>query len=361
MPRHTNGEIIEQRRRRVFGLRGVAAIGALLLATAAAAQLPVAPRSDQDPKRNNLVHPAGYRAAAPDALGGVKRLGEGEATMVLIPGAGFGGEVFDGFMETHREKFSMFAVTLAGFGGTAAPPMPAEGTSYGEQTWTRGARAALARLIEKDVLGAATDGGVRPQPPIVVGHWLTGTQVALGLALERPDLVRAVVIISGVPKILPISFPEPPTLADRVALVDDVLAPRWFKTVTEETWHDNNFLPRDYALHDLRALQLWRLAARPSLPVWIRYLVEAWAQDVTLDLKRLEVPTLVLLPGFDDDFYAGPYKADYMRSFCIESWEGVAGMSDKLEMRTVPGSRAFMMDDRPEELSQAIDSFLGSL
>ena len=46
----------------------------------------------------------------------------------------------------------MYAVTLPGFGGTPAPPMPVAGTSYGGQTWTNGAVGGIKRLIVREAL-----------------------------------------------------------------------------------------------------------------------------------------------------------------------------------------------------------------
>ncbi|HXV77722.1 MAG TPA: alpha/beta fold hydrolase [Candidatus Polarisedimenticolaceae bacterium] len=331
-------------------LRGTACVLLLLTAFAAArAQQSCQPRMEQDPSRNNLVHPAGYEPAEPVSLGAVIRGGHGPTPVVLVPGAGFGGEVFAGFIEANADRYSMLAVTLPGFGGTAAPPMPADGTSYAEQTWTRSARDALAHLIEQE----------RLDRPIVVGHWISGTQVALGVALDRPDLVRGVVVVSGVTKFVSTgaSMPEPRTPELRAALVDQSLAPQWFKTVTRATWDDNNFLPRDYAIHPLRGLQLWRLAFEPDLQVWIRYLCEVWAADSTRDLDRLRVPLLVLQPELDELYGQGPGAGAYLQAFLGRAWEDVDDRDGLIQIRSVPASRVFVMDDQPELMNEAIRRF----
>ena len=55
------------------------------------------PRMDQDPSLNNLVHPEGYETATTGTLGRVTQVGDGPVDMILIAGAGFGGEVFQAF------------------------------------------------------------------------------------------------------------------------------------------------------------------------------------------------------------------------------------------------------------------------
>lgn len=305
-------------------------------------------RFEQDPARDNLRHEAGYVTGPPAALGRVDRRGEGPVTMVLIAGATFGGDVLDDFVEAHGETYTMYVVTLAGFGGTPAPPMPPEGTSYGEQTWIRGAESAVVRLIEEEKLSR----------PVIAGHWIAGADVAMRVALDHPDLVGGLIVLSGVPR-WPVPGARSESLEHRIELLDKGLAPQWFKTVTEATWLDNNFLPGDYARHPVRGLQLWREAESVPLPVKVRYGLEARAQDLALEARNLRVPTLVVVPGFDDAFFAGPHDRGYMRQFCHDGWEGVEEANDRIDVVRIEGARVFLMDDAPDELSAALASFLG--
>ncbi len=306
-------------------------------------------RMDQDPSLNNLVHAKGYVPCELGTLGCVTKVGTGSQDMILIAGAGFDGDIYNQYMEKHKERYSMYAVTLPGSGGTAAPPMPSEGTSYSEQTWIRGAQKGIENLIVEKKL----------KRPIVVGHWMNATEVALRLALDHPDKISAAVIISGVAKDLMVEkqLKRSVTPEERALRIDKGMAPHWFKTVTRDTWDDNNYYPHDYARHPVRALQLWRQAAAPSLPVWVRYLCEAWAYDITTEFSKLKVPTLVLMPGFDKEFYFVEGQ-DYMRTKCQESWNGIESLSDKITIQTIEDARVFIMDDQPEKLDQVIEQFL---
>lgn len=301
---------------------------------------------DQDPNLNNLVHAAGYETCQPGTLDAVEEVGTGKRTMILIAGAGFGGNVFKSMVEPRKDEFRMFLVTLPGFGGTAAPPMPEAGTSYAEQTWTNGAVDAVVELIQAEDL----------KRPTIVVHWYVATQVGLRLALDYPHLVGGVVVISGVPK-----SPFPATsLEESVKFIDSQLAPQWFKTVTRDTWDDNNFLPGDYARHPVRALQLWRQAANAPMPVWIRYLCESWAQDITLELDQIKVPTLVIKPGFDKDHWAPPGQ-NYLKTACVDNWDGDFAANESITLKRIDDARVFIMDDQPEELDKLLTDFLKSL
>jgi pimeloyl-ACP methyl ester carboxylesterase len=323
---------------------------ALLLAAAMplAAQAPFPRIMAQDPKLNNLADPPGYKTAPPGVLGDVVRAGTGTQAMILIPGLGFGAHVFDDLMASLADRYRMYAVTLPGFGGTAAPPAPPETTSFGKQTWSNAALVALEKLITDEKI----------KNPIVVGHWLTGTQLALQLALKHPDDVKAVVILSGSARLQLTDPKRNEMMKDpekRIAGAD-IFAQRWFKTVTRETWDDNNFLPADYAIHPVRGLRLWREAARPDLHVWVRYLCEFNAQDITLSLGELRVPTLFLEPGLEGlQFDPGQ---NYMEAYTHASWDGSRETNPSIRVKTIPGSRACLWFDKPEETRGAILTFL---
>lgn len=328
-------------------IRHIAATLVLVLfARAAAAQ----PRSMvQDPALNNLRHAAGVETAPADSLGRVRHAGTGPRHMLLISGLGFGDGIWSEFMESHKTLYTMYAVTLPGFGGTAPLAMPPEGSRYADRPWTTSAINAVHKLLDQEKMDRVT----------IVAHWALATQIALQLALDHPDRVEAVVIIGGPLK----SYYESPpgmlswTAAQRAAYADG-MGQKWFKTVTRQTWDDNNYMSYDYAINPRRGLFLWREAQAPALSVWIRYLLEFYTMDQSSLLANLRVPTLVVQPGFDDPGFQPEPAWDYMRNLCLDSWKGVAGVHPRLEFITVPHSRLFVMFDRPDALDQAIRSFL---
>jgi pimeloyl-ACP methyl ester carboxylesterase len=321
-------------------------LAVMLAATPAPAQQrPLA----RDSTLDNLTHPAGQRTAPWGSLGRILKVGAGPRAMILVPGLGFGGGVFDEFMERRKSAYTMYAVTLPGFGGTDPLPMPPPGESYAARPWTNSALRAIIGLMDKERIPRAT----------LVAHWALGSQIALRLALEQPKRFDAVVLIAGVAKAYYAGTPEMLTwsASQRAAFADGV-GSRWFKTVTRLTWDDNNFMSYDYALHPLRGLFLWREAASPTLPVWIRYLLEFYASDVTPGLPALKVPTLVVRPGFDDPgFYIEPGR-NYMRNLRLDSWRGVPEAVPMLEFVTIPASRLFVMYDKPEDLETAVGRWL---
>lgn len=316
----------------------------------AAAQQPVPRILKQDSTLDNLSDPPGYETAPLGSLGAVVKRGHGPRAMVLIAGLGFGGDVFEPLLERWSDHYTMYAVTIPGFGGTAAPPVPPAGTSFGEQTWTRGALAGIEQMIQDEALSRV----------VVVGHWLGGTQVALQLARRHPDRVEAVVLLAGSARWVAAqpdsSAPDDIPLAARAQRVDRALAPRWFKTVTRETWDDNNFLPGDYAVNPVLGLRLWRQAASAPLHVWVRYLCEFFAQDATVGLADLAVPILLVRPGLEG-VYHDPGN-NYMYAFTARSWGGIPQRYPHVREVVVPNTRGVPWADRPEAVTAAVDAFL---
>lgn len=305
--------------------------------------------NQQDSTLNNLEHPPGYVTAPLRTLGAVVRQGSGPIDVLIIPGWGFGAEVFETFMRENASRYRMVAVTLPGFGGTAAPPMPPAGTSYAEATWIRAAEDAIARVIQREQL----------RKPILVGHFIVGTQLALRLALDHSTLIGGMVIVGGEPMRYRPSPRDttgktPMSREERVTGIDDYLAPRWFRTVTKQTFDANNFPAAHYSRNPARAAELWKISSDVPLPVMIRYLCEYWAMDLTDDFPRIAVPTLVLAPAFTPAMLADP-KQPFLKSLYLDSWEGVRRMNPRIETRTVADSRIFITDDQAAAVRDAID------
>lgn len=251
-------------------------------------------------------------------------------------------------MRASGSRYRMVAVTLPGFGGTAAPPMPPAGTSYGDATWTRAAEEAIARLITTEGL----------HKPIVLGHFIVGTQIALRLALDHPDLIGGLVIVGGepmryVPSRRDSTGKTPMSREERVHGMDHYMGPKWFKTVTRETFDANNYPAPQYSRDSARAVTLWRTSAAVPLPVMIRYLSEYMATDLTDEFARLSVPTRVLIPGFAPEIFADP-KQSYAKALFIDSWDNVRARNSLAILRTVPNSGVFITHDQPQAVRDAI-------
>lgn len=323
----------------------------LVLCLAAGPVFALQAEAAQDPKLDNLVHEAGYETAELGALGAVVERGDGPIDMVLISGFGVGASAFEGFLQRNAARYHMFAITLPGFEGSAAPPMPPPGTSYGEQTWTRAAIDAVARLVAERGL----------ERPVLVGHFLNGTQVATEIALDHPELARALVLLASTPRFEPVEatpyWPKGLTREQKVAAVDGYLAPRWFKTVTRKTWVAGNFVATDYSSDEARGKKFAELANAPPLPVLIRYLCEFHASDLRSRFAQLEQPLLLIQPLFTEALRADKARV-YLPSYFEEPWQGMFEDRPHTETMFLEDAGILLLDDKASEVDRAIAAFL---
>ena len=333
----------------MFLCRSLFRIASILLFAASPAL--AQPGAVQDSTLDNLVHAPGYVTCEPGTLGAVVERGKGPVDMVLVSGFGVGASAFEGFMQRNANRYHMLAITLPGFEGSAAPPMPPAGTSYGDQTWTRAAIAAVVKLID----------GRKLDRPVVVGHFINGTQVAMRVALDHPEKVRAVVLLAGTPRFEPVAssrfWPKNLTLEKKIQATDQYSAPRWFKTVTRQTWVKGNFVATDYSADSVRGKRFADRANQPPLPVLVRYLCEFHASDLWPDLERLEPPLLVIQPSFTASVRADTTR-NYLQSYFEEPWKGRLAGRARTESLFVADAGILVMEDQAAIVDRKIADFL---
>lgn len=99
--------------------------------------------------------------------------------MILIPGLGCAGNVWESTVRHYQDRYSIHVVTLAGFGGVEARPSKA---------MLDGVRRDLVAYIAEQKL----------ERPVIVGHSM-GAFMAYWVAATAPDKVGAVVAVDGLP------------------------------------------------------------------------------------------------------------------------------------------------------------------
>ncbi len=107
----------------------------------------------------------------------VKVTGSGRP-MILIPGLGCGGNVWDGTVAHFKDRYECHVVTLAGFAG-----QPGIGEPFLEQV-----RYGLVEYIRQKKL----------ERPVIVGHSLGGF-MAFWLGVTASDQVGPIISVDGVP------------------------------------------------------------------------------------------------------------------------------------------------------------------
>lgn len=306
----------------------------------------------QDSTLNNLMLPEGYVTSAYGAIPHYSKSGKGKNTLILIPGWGFDETVFSDFVRANKKRYTIYSVTIPGYGKTSAPPLPKEGTSFGDHYWNKSVLTGLLKLIEDQ----------RLDHPIVVGHFVQGAQVAIRLAIDYPDKVGGVIVLGGPAKFVPLlngkimQYP----LEMAIRYTDNISAPKFYRTVTKDYFDQNNYMREVYSLREDMAATLWKQNASVPLPVMIRYLLEFHTTDITLETQKIKCPVLVLRPSFKKEWLSDLQNGtvNYIKPQFIDSWEEMRSKNPLIEIQDIPNSSSFVWKDQPDETYEKVLKFI---
>ncbi|MGB9108715.1 MAG: alpha/beta hydrolase, partial [Telluria sp.] len=259
----------------------------------------------------------------------------GSRPLILIPGLATGGWVWEETVRAFSRDHAVYVLTLPGFDGRPA----AGATPFAT------AQAAVAKLIVQRHL----------DKPIVVGHSL-GATMALALAVEHPAAVGGVVAIDGLPV-----FPgtEAMPQAQRQAMADGMKA-RMAGANAEAFAAQQQGYMRAVGVVDMgKADDLAKLTARSDPASVAQYMADDLALDLRPGLKNITAPVLLIAPWFDlDNTVQGQtITQDIKRDY----YQGLMAGTPKLTVATVAPARHFAMIDQPQQVNDAIRTFLASL
>lgn len=270
-------------------------------------------------------------------LGHIEKRGTGPVPVVLVPGWGCDWTVFESFMDRNAEKYTMYAVTLPGFGGTASPLLP-DGTPTSDDIWLRNAEAAVVKLVEERKL----------DKPLLIGHSLGG-HLAFRLAGHKPEHFRGAISLDGMiafPLGGPMKFPK----EQRQMIVEQMARPQ-LEAMSEDDWDQmSETMMSSMITNQDRAKVIGDRVKGVPATVRCRYLLELLASDPSDEIKELKIPVLAIA-AFDEQ---EPGVGDQLRAFWQEMIEGL----DKVQVVFFEGAKHFITEDAPAELDEAVGLFV---
>lgn len=160
----------------------------------------------------------------------VEKIGNGNKNIILLPGFGSSGDVWNKTIDALGKDYTFFKLTFPGFAGVPAEEDP----NY--NAWTK----AVIGLIKKSKI----------ENPTLIGHSMGGL-MALTIAAEEPKLVQKIVVVDAVPCLMALSNPafkaDPNTdCSAMVAQINAMSADQFknmqtqaVKTLVRDTVHQN--------------------------------------------------------------------------------------------------------------------------
>ncbi|HSE41129.1 MAG TPA: alpha/beta hydrolase [Acidobacteriota bacterium] len=277
--------------------------------------------------------------AKPGELGNVIKQGNGEISLILIPDVGMDGTVFQSFLNRNKEHFTMYAVTLPGFGGT--PKLPDfEKRDYAATRLWKNAESAVINLIQKENLKA----------PIILGHQ-GGAYLALRIALDHPESVSGAVVLNGL-LYAPMMLSKDPTgkltpeLRHQVAklFMPIELFPRPSRDCFAKYWQS---MAGSMSKDQQHNLQLAQIGGNSDAHLTWDYGAELLTTDLTNEMDQLKIPTLVV-SSIPDPKKTSPNSA-------VDQWKIVHNPSVKVV--TMENVGTFPVDDDPKSFDKMILDF----
>src|SRR5262245_26948744 len=263
-------------------------------------------------------------------------------------------------MERNAGRYTMYAVTAPGFGGTPTPPRP---ESYAPMAtpWLDNAEQAIIKFIEKNKL----------DKPLVVGA-LTGGYLAARLALRSQDKIRGAILLDTrayVPY-RSLSNPDKPVSPEErrnilttrptvMGIIQD-LSPQVMLSREASEQLVKNLPPQQQQsllysnLRDIeRGKALFINNTYNTDSRTFRYNIELNGVDLSEDMKILKAPLLSIVALHDDN---SPGQGGAAPS----QWSEIKLRSPQIPLTVVKfeGARSYVFDEAPREFDKAIEAFL---
>jgi pimeloyl-ACP methyl ester carboxylesterase len=305
-----------------------------------------------DLSRNNLEFPADYHTLPSKKGPLIKKLGQGKQAIILVPGMYSGADSFADFIAQNRSRYEIYLVTPPGINGTPARPLPRGAPQLQELTWTRSLERDILNLIDREKL----------RKPVIIAERQPASVAAIELANAYPEKFGGVVL-TATNFLQPALSPKDPTrktpatFAERIDIVEKGLAEKWFKYVTPDTWLSNDYMPEWYSSDLSEGQAAWASSEAAPLPVKIRYLCEFWLSNISQDFERLQIPTLVLVPGFDEKFLDDPAN-NFLKKAFDTVWALFVTKHPNAEFVKIPGKRLSLLRQNAEIANKAIEQFI---
>ena len=266
----------------------------------------------------------------------VDQYGSGDPALILIPGLTDSAAVWSATIAHFAPQHTIYAVTLGGTGGRAAPQAP------------------LLDKADADLTALITQHNINR--PVVIGHSMGG-HLALQLAGEHSNILRGVISVDGTP-VLP--GYENSTPAQRSAAATQMTAPmRGITAAQLESAERQMILPYMTQARNLDAVAAAGSGADPAATA--EYLQEMFLADLRPQLSNIAVPLLVLMPfdaSIDPQNPQTPFKTAAQKQ---QFYMGLFANAKTAKITTVNNSRHFIMYDQPEQFYTLVQNFLGNL
>lgn len=265
--------------------------------------------------------------------------GSGPDTLLLLPCMSCRWNEWETFMQRNQERYTMYAVTVPGFGGTLVPDLTTG--NYHVPIWRNNLMKALSNFIDQHHIKGA----------IVVGHsW--GTQLAIQLAATRPDVFTKVIAVDGGIESTSM-IPEDET--ERIRKIKSIEEYGRSLAADPGAWRNFNKVTYQYRDTIRKEDVEWALKLHGSFMATSKVaLIQYWRENLIVDLDaylhRLNIPILNI------QSFIGKNQQEQKRKHLAE----LRAVGNPKHVKTVIlyDTYHFIMQHRPAILDHCIKAFI---
>jgi hypothetical protein len=124
----------------------------------------------------------------------------------------------------------------------------------------------------------------------------------------------------------------------------------------KEGWNDGNFPPETFSKDSIIANKYWKQMSNVPIPTMVRYLLEYYCTDLSLEYDKLSVPTLVVMPSFTREALVKPENY-FLTNFFHHSWWGANPSNPNFHLMTIMDTHALILDDQANKLIDVVNLF----
>jgi pimeloyl-ACP methyl ester carboxylesterase len=291
--------------------------------------------------------PPAYGSAKPGRFPDVQKTGSGKIPVILIPDIGVDASVFESFILRNKTRYHFYSVTLPGF-GESNPPARNTTLNFEKLSWWNNAMTALINLIQQEHIDR----------PFVLGHQ-AGSYLAMRIALEHPDRIRGAIVLNGLLFATFPGMPERATIEERVRYVNSLTPIELFPIPSSESFFRVMMQSCSwYCKKKERQEFIIRLMSRQKPWVWWNYFAELATTDLSVQMKTLKAPMLVLPSIYDKE------SAGYQQSkVTMDQWDPLDHANSNLPIAVVrmEDCRSYATEDQPAKLDESIQRWIAAL
>ena len=204
----------------------------------------------------------------------VKISGNGEQSIIFIPGFASSGEVWDETKVNFENDYKCYVLTMAGFAGTAPQPNP---------TFT-GWENSIADFIKDNNI----------DKPIIIGHSMGGG-LAMALAADYPELISKTVVVDALPCLAALMDPSFKS-KDKTDCSENISK---MISMTKEEFYDMQKKTMPMLLSDTSKVELvisWSVKSDRS--TFAEMYCDFSNTDLREKISNIKCPALILLESY---------------------------------------------------------------